>query len=179
MDKRLLELAVEIVQSQASLNKMSGEEIEATLIKVYNALNRIQDAEREGRSVISMNALSSELSFAESRISGKSSDPRTSIQEDKVICLECRAEFRQLTANHLKSHGLSPREYKRKWGFPLKQPLAARVLTNLRSKSAKKRGLPQKLQQYLENQRQNKRISATEDAVREETAGRAIRRSSA
>lgn len=179
MDKRLLELAVEIVQSQAALNKMSGEEIEATLIKVYNALNRIQDAEREGRSVILTNVAPSEQAGAGACPSGRLSDPRTSIQEDKVICLECRAEFRQLTANHLKSHGLSPREYKRKWGFPLKQPLAARVLTNLRSRSAKQRGLPQKLQQYLENQRQNKRISTAEDSTRGETGERVIRRNTA
>lgn len=90
-------------------------------------------------------------------------DPRSSIQEDKVICLECGSDFRQLTANHLRTHNLTPREYKRKWGFPLKQPLAAKMLTRLRSRSAKKRGLPQKLQQYLEIQREKKGTPPVEE----------------
>jgi predicted transcriptional regulator len=90
-------------------------------------------------------------------------DPRATIQEDKVTCLECGLEFRQLTANHLQTHQLTPREYKKKWGFPLKQPLAARVLTRLRSRSAKKRGLPQKLKQYLA-ERQQKKIALESSA---------------
>jgi predicted transcriptional regulator len=154
MDKKLLELAVGIVQAQASMVKMSGEETELLLIRTYNALLRMQQAEKEGRPVpyegIEHGQAGAASVFPE-RI-----DPRSSIQDEKVICLECGAEFRQLTANHLRTHGLSPREYKRKWGFPLKQPLAARVLTKLRSRSAKKRGLPQKLQQYLEGQRLRK-----------------------
>ena len=83
-------------------------------------------------------------------------DPKSSIEEEKVTCLECGGEFRQLTANHLRSHQLTPREYKKKWGFPLKQPLAARMLTSLRSRSAKKRGLPKKLQEYLDGRQQRK-----------------------
>lgn len=154
MEKRLLELAVEIVRAQVSLGKMSGEEIEAVLIKVYNALYKMQKAEDDRCPV----PVEEEDGAA---ASGRAEPPevtdaRASIQEDKVTCLECGAEFRQLTANHLRTHQLTPREYKRKWGFPLKQSLAARVLTRLRSRSAKKRGLPQKLQQYLDAQRQKK-----------------------
>jgi predicted transcriptional regulator len=160
MDKKLLELAVEIVQAQVALSKMSGEEIESVLIRVYNALYKMQQAEREGR-FATLEGDGSGGSAAQSEAMEKI-DPHSSIQEDKVICLECSAEFRQLTANHLKTHGLSPREYKRKWGFPLKQPLAARMLTKERSKSAKKRGLPEKLQRYLENKRQEKRMTGEE-----------------
>jgi predicted transcriptional regulator len=154
MDKRLLELAVEIVQAQVALSKMTGEEIEATLLKTYNALFKMQKAENEGRFVGLGDELG-EVQPGKHEIQGIM-DPRSSIQEDKVVCLECAAEFRQLTANHLRTHSLTPREYKRKWGFPLKQPLAAKVLTRLRSRSAKKRGLPLKLQQYLEDQRLKK-----------------------
>jgi len=160
MDKKLLELAVEIVQAQVALSKMSGEEIESVLLKVYNALNKMQQAEREGRFVEVEGRVPEET--AARFEAAEKIDPHSSIQEDKVVCLECGAEFRQLTANHLKTHGLTPREYKRKWGFPLKQPLAARMLTKERSKSAKKRGLPEKLQRYLENKRQEKRLAVEE-----------------
>jgi predicted transcriptional regulator len=156
MDKKLLELSVDIVQALASISKMSGEEVETTLIKTYNALYRMRRAEEEGRAVSSDDG-SSQGSLHNLETFDRI-DSHASIQDEKVVCLECGSEFRQLTANHLRTHQLSPREYKRKWGFPLKQPLAARVLTSLRSKSAKKRGLPQKLQQYLDDQRQKKGI---------------------
>lgn len=160
MEKRLLELAVEIVHAQVSLGKMSGEEIEAVLIRVYNALYKMQQAE-EGQRTVAVEEGAGEAAYGRAEAPARP-DARASIQEDKVTCLECGAEFRQLTANHLRTHQLSPKEYKRKWGFPLKQSLAARVLTKLRSRSAKKRGLPQKLQQYLEAQRQKKMALAAE-----------------
>jgi len=159
MDKKLLELAVEIVQAQVSIGKMTGEEIESVLVRVYNALHRMRRAEEEGRPVAM-----EEIGYgaADEQVPPGKGDPRDSIQEDQVICMECGSQFRQLTANHLRTHQLTPREYKRKWGFPLKQPLAARVLTKLRSRSAKKRGLPQKLQQYLEDQRRRKGLATPE-----------------
>jgi len=166
MDKRLLELAVEIVQAQVSMGKMTGEEIESVLVITYNALLRIYQAEIEGKP-INMEGKQGE-GMASAMLPDRV-DPRSSLQEDKVICLECGAEFRQLTANHLRTHGVTPREYKRKWGFPLKQPLAARVLTKLRSRTAKKRGLPQKLQQYLEVQRLKKSAVAAGSEESENT----------
>ncbi len=153
MEKKLLELAVDIVQAQATTGKMSGDEIETALVRVYNALHRMKLAENEGRIVLTGEF---EEAFPTRERLQAELDPRSSIQDDKVTCMECRAEFRQLTANHLRTHQLTPREYKKKWGFPLKQPLAARVLTKLRSRSAKKRGLPAKLQLYLEQKRKNK-----------------------
>ena len=63
-------------------------------------------------------------------------DPQSSIQENKVVCLECSAEMRQLTIKHLSSHGLNIREYKKKYGFPLKQSLSAKSLSKARSKAA-------------------------------------------
>ena len=175
MDKKLLELAVEIVQAQVTQGKMSAEEIESVLIRVYNALYKMQQAEKEGRVIGIEGGI-----FAEAGAQAETPeriDPRDSIQEDKVVCLECGAEFRQLTANHLKTHGMSPREYKRKWGFPLKQPLAARMLTKARSKSAKKRGLPEKLQRYLETKRQEKRVASEE--VGKPVGRRSVRRGAA
>lgn len=160
MDKELLILAVDLVKVQISMNKMSSEDIESALVKFYNTLQRIERAQREGKSLPLKEAAAQRGAAQRERVNG--TDPQGSIQEDKVSCLECGAEFRQLTANHLRTHQISPKEYKRKWGFALKQPLAARVLTKLRSRSAKKRGLPQKLKQYLEAQREKKKLLAAE-----------------
>jgi predicted transcriptional regulator len=153
MGKNLLELAVDIVQGQVALRKMSGEEIEQGLVSVYNTLYKMREAEEEGRSILISDTTQPSVPL------DSPADPRSSIQEDKITCMECNSQFRQLTANHLRTHQLTPREYKKKWGFPLKQPLAARILTKLRSRSAKKRGLPEKLQVYLDQKRTHKAMS--------------------
>jgi predicted transcriptional regulator len=166
MEKKLLELAVEIVHTQAAMNKMTAEDIEQALVRVYNALQKMRFAEEQGRSI-----LHAEPGF---QASGAliATDPLSSIQEDKVTCMECKAELRQLTANHLRIHHLTPREYKKKWGFPLKQPLSAKMLTKLRSRSAKKRGLPENLRIYLDRKRKNKTASAHEFPTSEPASGK-------
>lgn len=160
MDKKLLELAVDLLKAQVSVRTMSCEDMELALLRVYNALHRMRRAEDDGKPVPLPGGIS-ESPFIQMD-SSQPIDPLRSIQEDRVTCLECGAEFRQITANHLRTHQLTPKEYKRKWGFPLKQALAAKALTKLRSRSAKKRGLPVKLQQYLEDQRKKKESEAPE-----------------
>jgi hypothetical protein len=51
---------------------------------------------------------------------------------------------------------MSPKEYKKKYGFTMATPLAAKSLTKARSKAMKKKGLPEKLQKYQEARRQAK-----------------------
>ncbi|MGA2228563.1 MAG: MucR family transcriptional regulator, partial [Syntrophobacteraceae bacterium] len=70
--------------------------------------------------------------------------PENSIQDDKVICLECGAEMIQLTVKHLVSHGMNQKEYRQKYGFSMKTPLAAKSLIEARSQAAKEQGLPEK-----------------------------------
>lgn len=71
---------------------------------------------------------------------------RDSVQEDKVICLECGAEFKQLTHLHLQRHGLTVDEYKHKHGLPKRQPLIAKALSETKRRKAKELGLGEKLQ---------------------------------
>jgi len=88
--------------------------------------------------------------------------PADSIQNDKVICLECGAEMRQLTSKHLVSHGMNVKEYRKKYGFTMRTPLSAKSLTKARSKAAKKRGVPENLKKYMEARRQEKaKVAAT------------------
>jgi predicted transcriptional regulator len=166
MEKKLLELAVEIVQAQVSMSKMTSVEIEQTLVRVYNTLHKMRLAEEQGESVTPGE------SVLQAPVVPVLTDPLLSIQEDKVTCMECRAELRQLTANHLRIHHLTPREYKKKWGFPLKQPLSAKMLTNLRSRSAKKRGLPENLRTYLDRKREHKATSNREIPPSEPSHGK-------
>jgi predicted transcriptional regulator len=157
MEKKLLEIAADMVKAQVSSGGMSSDDIGLALARTFMTLQRMQKAEEHGLQ-LDLSKPSQESS-PESKAPEKI-DPKDSIQKDKIICLECNAQMKQLTANHLKSHGLSSREYRKKWGFSLGQPLSAKALTKARSKAAKKRGLPEKLAKYIEARRQKKAEAA-------------------
>jgi len=146
MTRKLYEIAADIIEAQAEIGPMTPDALEQALSKVFVTLQRMKMAEDRG-------VLLDEAEVSEGAVPV---DPKSSIQEDKVICLECTAEMRQLTAKHLSSHGLTIREYKKKWGFAQRQSLSAMSLSKARSKAAKKRGLPEKLLKFQEQRRQEK-----------------------
>jgi len=162
MARKMIEIASEIVQTQVSLAPMSATEITSSLRQVFGTLMELQKAESG----------EIELALAQEPAAVQEKPPGTitaesSIQNDKVICLECGAEMKQLTQKHLKAHGISPKEYKRKYGFSLRTPLAAKALTKARSKAAKKRGLPANLVKAIEAKRQRTAQAAASDSLKE------------
>ena len=150
MSKKLIEMASEIIQTQVSLTPMTAAEIVASLRHVFSTLSELQKAASGEIELPEIQELAKALALT----------PENSIQNDKVTCLECGAEMKQLTQKHLVSHGLSTTEYKKKYGFTMRTALAAKSLTKARSKAAKKRGLPEKLQKYIEEKRQAKTKAA-------------------
>jgi predicted transcriptional regulator len=154
MPKKLIEIATEIVQTQVSITPMSGADIASSLRQVFVTLRELQRAESG----------EIELPKIQEAVPAQALTPKDSIQNDKVICLECGAEMKQLTSKHLLSHDMSPKEYRKKYGFTMKTPLMAKSLTKAKSKAAKKRGLPQELQKYMEARRQEK-AKATKPAA--------------
>ncbi len=150
MTKKLYEISAELVQAQVASSAMSSEEIAESLRKVFNTLSSMQKSENEGTAIETTDTIESQ---SEQPGTMEFSDPMDSIQQDRVVCLECGAEMRQLTAKHLSTHEMTIREYKKKWGFSLKQSLSARSLSKARSKAAKKRGLPENLIRYREEQK--------------------------
>lgn len=167
MSKKLLEIAAEIVQNQVSNNPMNSEEIVSSLKYVFTALQTMQKSEVDG-TLLEGGKGGEEGSVGEK--AQEKPDAKSSVQDDKIICLECGAEMRQLTAKHLGAHNLKPREYKQKYGFPLKQPLSAKSLTRARSKAAKKRGLPENLMKYHEMRKLQKETPVDMTTPTEDTA---------
>lgn len=155
MAKKIIEIASEIVQTQVSLAPMSASEITSSLRQVFGTLVELQKAES---GEIELTAIQEQATAQEK--AGGPVTPENSIQNDKVICLECGAEMKQLTQKHLSSHGIGSKDYKKKYGFPMRTPLAAKSLTKARSKAAKKRGLPANLVKAIEARRQSKAQSA-------------------
>jgi predicted transcriptional regulator len=160
MPKKLIEIASEIVQTQVSLGPMSTADIASSLRQVFSTLQELQKAETAGTGA-EFTQPAAEAAQEGAPEEKPALTPENSIRNDKVICLECGAEMRQLTSKHLFSHGMNQIEYRKKYGFSMRTPLAARSLIKARSKAAKKRGLPEKLQQYIEARRQAKADAKT------------------
>jgi predicted transcriptional regulator len=150
MTRKLYEIAADIIEAQATIGPMTPDALEQALSKVFITLQRMKMAEEGG---VVLDETKPETPAEEIP---EKFDPKSSIQENKVICLECRAEMKQLTAKHMSSHGLTIREYKTKWGFPQRQSLSAISLSKARSKAAKKRGLPENLLKFQEQRKLEK-----------------------
>jgi predicted transcriptional regulator len=142
MARKLLEIAASIAKVQATVGKISPEEVEQLLTKTFSVLQRLQNAEQHGILIESVQSAPLEKVV-------QPAAPKDSIRENGVICLECGVQMKQLTRRHLGVHGLSPREYKKKWGLPIRTPLAAKSLSRARSRAAKNRGLPENLVKFL------------------------------
>jgi predicted transcriptional regulator len=168
MPKKLIEIAAEIVQAQVCLTSMTATDIASSLRQVFSTLHELQKAEAEGIGLASTGEVAGEAPSEEKSVLS----PANSIQNDKVICLECGAEMRQLTSKHLVSHGMNQKEYRKKYGFSMRTPLAAKSLTKARSKAAKKIGLPDKLRQYQEARRQKKAAASIQGTRETATASK-------
>jgi predicted transcriptional regulator len=136
MAKTLVEMAAEIIQAQGSAKDMSIDEMQSALQKTFETLQGLQKLE-SGEEV-------EEPSSAAAQIT-----PQKSILKNKIICLECGEEFKMLSPKHLRSHGLTGREYRVKYGFSLRQPLCAKALSEKRKKSGKERGIPEALKKAI------------------------------
>ncbi len=140
MPKSLVEMASEIVAAQASHTPMSPEEISEGVQRIFEVLRGLQALEAAG------------IAEGEDTEEEPRMKPQDSIQRNRVICLECNKSFKLLSNRHLALHGLTSRDYKLKYGLPLRQPLSAKSLTQLRRKIAKEKGLGAKLVAYRRKQ---------------------------
>lgn len=134
MAKSLTEMAADIVAAQAGVTRMSAGELSEVLTKTYESLRRIKNQEEGVTTEIPAVAAAA-----------VAIEPKASIQQNRVICLECGKEFKQLSKSHLKSHALTPKEYKKKYGLKANQALTAKSLSAKRRKTAKERGLGERL----------------------------------
>lgn len=113
--------ALEIVKAQASVRTMSEDEINGMIAKLVagimqTASNGVTDGIPE---------------------EGPFVDPKKSIKESSITCLECGKNFKILTRKHLALHGLTPEEYRAKYGMKKGQPLACKALARERRKKMK------------------------------------------
>jgi predicted transcriptional regulator len=115
----------DIVSAYVAHNAMSGEKLPDFIGSVYAALNKASTQTAE--------APKEEL---------KPAVPvKKSITPEHIICLEDGKKFKSLK-RHLQTHyGLSPEEYREKWGLARDYPMVAPAYAAARSHLAKTMGL--------------------------------------
>ena len=83
----------------------------------------------------------------QTELSAVGKDPAVPVGElispDYLTCLEDGLQFKSLK-RHLGMHGLTPEEYRTKWGLPKDYPMVAPKYAKARSRLAKKIGLGRK-----------------------------------
>ena len=138
MAKSLVQLASEITLAQASRKGMTAEEVNTAFTETFMTLKDLQGTESVGP------AGSKPGATLQVVVASKS------IQKNKVVCLECRQEFKMLSGKHLASHSLDAKAYRAKYGIPARQPLCAKAVSERRSLASKERGLPENLRKSIE-----------------------------
>jgi predicted transcriptional regulator len=124
----LLELAAEIVSSHASVTSMSTEELLIEIQKVHAALKSLESG--------------AEVVVEETEEAKPALTVKEAFKKNEVICMVCGKGGFKTLARHLKqAHGMKPGEYKKQFGIPSKQPLAAKSFSQARREMAQERGL--------------------------------------
>ena len=112
-----LKQAIEIVKAQASVRNMNEEEITSMIKALAGSIRGVDEG---GAPVAEI---------------GPAIDPKNAIREKSVICCECGKSFKVLTKRHLATHGLTPEQYKEKYGYKKGTSLVAKSLARGRRKT--------------------------------------------
>jgi predicted transcriptional regulator len=125
--KTLIELTASIVAAYVSNNATPAAEIPALIGQVHAALQRVSGGKPE--------------------IAPEPTRPAVSLKKSMtpefLICLEDGKKFKSLKRHLRAQYGMTPEQYRDKWGLPADYPMVAPKYAEARSQLAKKMGLGQ------------------------------------
>ena len=122
-----IELAAEIVSAYVSNNSVPSGDLPQLINDVHAALVRV------GAGVAVTPTEPPKPAVA----------VKKSVTNDHIICLEDGKKFKSLKRHLRTQYGLSPEEYREKWGLPSDYPMVAPNYAKARSNLAKQMGLGQ------------------------------------
>jgi predicted transcriptional regulator len=132
-----LKEALEIVKSQAGVRNMTEEEIISMVKSLSEGIRGISGEGGDG----------AEETPGVTSTQNPPVDPKKAIREKSIICLESGKPFKILTKKHLAKFGLTPDEYRAKWGYAKGTPLVCKSLQRERRKKMKEMKLWEKRSQ--------------------------------
>ena len=133
----MLRMAVDVVAAYLSNNQVASAQIPDVIQSVYASLSDLEVSPAEAKPEPQKPAV----------------PIRKSVNPDYIVCLEDGKKLKMLKRHLQTTYGLSPEEYRAKWGLPADYPLVAPNYAKQRSEFAKKIGLGRKAS---ENRRRGK-----------------------
>jgi predicted transcriptional regulator len=125
----LIELATQIVAAYVTKNPVEQADLPKLITEVHRALEKAAAGPAPAGAAAELKP---------------PVNIKRSITPDYLICLEDGKKFKSLK-RHLRTHfGLTPEQYREKWGLPADYPMVAPNYATSRSKLAKNMGLGHK-----------------------------------
>ena len=124
----LLALTAQIVSAYAGNATLSPTELTDTIASVSRALAQLSSASIEPEKKELIPAV----------------PVKKSVTPDFIICLEDGKKLRMLKRHLMSTYGLTPQQYREKWGLPRDYPMVAPNYAEKRRELAKKIGLGRK-----------------------------------
>ena len=122
----ITELAADILSAHVSTTPLTGLELLDTLNKIHATLKALE----AGESVPVTEETKPELTV------------KQAFKKNEVVCMVCgKGGFKTLTRHLGSAHDMKPKDYKKQFGIPAKQPLSAKSLTEQRKKTATENNL--------------------------------------
>ena len=126
MAETLITLTSDIVAAHVSNNNVAVDEVPTLITNIYGALAGLgaaPAAEAKREPAVSI---------------------RSSVKADHVVCLEDGKKMKMLKRHLMTDHGLTPAEYRTRWGLPGDYPMVAPDYAEKRRQLAKQIGLGRK-----------------------------------
>ncbi len=127
-DDSLIELTAEVVAAYVSNNPVQVGDLPALIADIHAALARVGGA----------------VEAAPAEKPKPAVNPKKSVFDDYIVCLEDGKKFKSLKRHLMTHYGLTPDEYREKWGLDASYPMVAPNYAKARSQLAKTMGLGRK-----------------------------------
>lgn len=124
----LIELTAEVVAAYVSNNPVPAGELPNLIAEIHAALGRVGTTVEPAPVDKQKPAV----------------NPKKSVHDDYLICLEDGKKFKSLKRHLMTHYGMTPDEYREKWGLDPSYPMVAPNYAAARSQLAKKMGLGRK-----------------------------------
>tara|TARA_Y100000766_G_scaffold98535_1_gene84041 strand:+ start:507 stop:935 length:429 start_codon:yes stop_codon:yes gene_type:complete len=122
----ILRMTAEVVAAYVGNNSLPATQLPDVINTVYGTLNRVN-----GKNGAAVNGHAQKAAVS----------VRRSVTPDYIICLEDGKKLKMLKRHLRTVYGLTPDEYRAKWGLPTNYPMVAPNYSKQRSAFAKKIGL--------------------------------------
>lgn len=125
--KPLIELTAQVVAAYVSNNATAAGDISGLITQVHAALARAASQQPDAAPEPQKPAV----------------PIRKSVTPEYIVCLEDGRQFKSLKRHLRAQYGMSPEQYRDKWGLPADYPMVAPNYAAARSQLARKMGLGQ------------------------------------